>query len=144
MRNSFFVLVSVGVLSACVAADVPEPAGAGASLSIVVTHPDREPIEYVVECSEGVASVTPAVEGVDAVAACAALSDPLVVDRLVGGPRPDLACTQIYGGPDLASVGGVINGEVVDVTIGRTDGCGIADWDDLLADILPPPLGVTS
>jgi len=50
----------------------------------------------------------------------------------------DVACTQIYGGPEEATIKGTIRGEDVDATFTRADGCEIARWDkvkDLLAEV---------
>jgi hypothetical protein len=45
-------------------------------------------------------------------------------------PLPaDVMCTQIYGGPETATVTGVWNGRRVSMTFSRTDGCRIAQWD---------------
>ncbi len=41
------------------------------------------------------------------------------------------ACTELYGGPERARVRGSIGGEPVDVTVTRSDGCGIADYETL-------------
>ena len=49
-----------------------------------------------------------------------------------------VACTQIYGGPEEATIKGTIRGEDVDATFTRSDGCEIARWDkvkDLLAEV---------
>ena len=43
----------------------------------------------------------------------------------------DVACTEIYGGPQLATV----SGSGVDATLSRTNGCEIARWDALRAVI---------
>ncbi len=43
-------------------------------------------------------------------------------------PR-DAACTQVYGGPDIAHVVGKLRGRRVDATFRRTDGCEVARWD---------------
>jgi hypothetical protein len=42
---------------------------------------------------------------------------------------PDVACTQIYGGPATARVRGELRGETVDARFDRTDGCEIERWD---------------
>ena len=39
------------------------------------------------------------------------------------------ACTELYGGPETAHLTGTLEGEPVDVTITRNNGCGIADYD---------------
>lgn len=60
------------------------------------------------------------------------------VRRLVAGRDPDLLCTQIYGGPEVADIAGEIDGQEISATIDRTDGCGIADWD-MLSPLIGPP-----
>jgi hypothetical protein len=39
-----------------------------------------------------------------------------------------IACTQIYGGPELADVTGTYNGKAVDTQFSRGDGCEIERW----------------
>jgi uncharacterized protein YceK len=57
-------------------------------------------------------------------------------------PR-DVACTQIYGGPQMARVVGTIAGKRVWATFSRTDGCQISRWERLSPWLLPAG-GVTS
>jgi hypothetical protein len=45
----------------------------------------------------------------------------------------DTACTQIYGGPEEATIRGTIRGASIDATFKRTDGCEIARWDKVKA-----------
>ncbi len=40
-----------------------------------------------------------------------------------------MACTQIYGGPDVARMRGTLNGRSVRATFTRRDGCQIARWN---------------
>jgi hypothetical protein len=47
------------------------------------------------------------------------------------GKSPDSACTQEFGGPQAAQVEGSVEGEPVDSTFSRADGCEIARWDRL-------------
>jgi hypothetical protein len=56
-------------------------------------------------------------------AACATLSPAKL--RAVS---PNVACTEIYGGPAVARVRGTIDGKPVDVRLDRTNGCEIARW----------------
>jgi len=42
---------------------------------------------------------------------------------------PDVACTDIFGGPQTAEVSGTLRGERIDATFSRADGCEIARWD---------------
>ena len=54
-----------------------------------------------------------------------------------------MACTQIYGGPQMARVVGTIAGRRVWATFNRTDGCQISRWERLSPWLLPAG-GVTS
>ena len=45
----------------------------------------------------------------------------------------DVACTELYGGPEEATIKGTIRGEDVDATFSRTNGCEIARWDAVKA-----------
>ncbi len=70
----------------------------------------------------------------DAAQACADLTEaqepfaPLPADR---------SCTEIFGGPQSATVSGTHRGEPVRLELSRADGCLIAQWDSLGA-VLPP------
>lgn len=46
---------------------------------------------------------------------------------------PSLACTEIYGGPQTATVTGTVNGAAVDASFSRANGCEIARWEALVA-----------
>jgi Subtilisin inhibitor-like len=60
-------------------------------------------------------------------AACAALAD---IDPTVFEPvPPNQACTQIFGGPETATVQGTWDGEPLDASFARNNGCEIARWD---------------
>ncbi|MFW5899068.1 MAG: SSI family serine proteinase inhibitor [Jiangellaceae bacterium] len=65
-------------------------------------------------------------------AACASLAeaDPGVFDPV----PPDQACTQIYGGPETATVTGELRGERLMAEFARNNGCEINRWD-ALADV---------
>lgn len=56
-------------------------------------------------------------------------------------PPADQICTEQYGGPQTATITGRWQGEPVDVSLSRTDGCGISRWD-ALSPLLPVPVGV--
>lgn len=51
-------------------------------------------------------------------------------------PR-DAICTQIYGGPQIARVIGVVEGKRVWATFSRTNGCHISRWNRLFPWLLP-------
>lgn len=148
VRHIGWLVIIAGVLAACgdAGSNGDDPIGGPypvAELSVVVEHPDRDTIEYRVTCLGDTATVTPEEVEVDDQAACLALADANVVTRLVEGPPTDQICTEQYGGPDVATITGNIDDQPVDTTVDRTNGCGISDWDDLLADLLPPAVGVT-
>ncbi len=46
-------------------------------------------------------------------------------------PRKGRACTDLYGGPDVATVSGVWRGRQVQASFSRVDGCEISRWDAL-------------
>ena len=48
----------------------------------------------------------------------------------------DKACTQIYGGPETATISGTWQGQRVMSTFARNDGCQISRWK-LMAGLLP-------
>jgi hypothetical protein len=53
---------------------------------------------------------------------------------------PETACTEIYGGPDVVTVEGTIEGEPIDTELTRTNGCEIERFDRfarLLAILFP-------
>lgn len=124
-------------------ADPPDdpPLGGGpypiADLTVTYEHPDVGTIEYQIVCLGDTATLLGDVDGVNDQAACLALAGTEVQTRLIDGPQ-DGMCTQQYGGPETARFVGTIDDQPVDTTVNRSDGCGISDWDQLLADLLPP------
>ena len=126
---------------------LPEvPLGAGpypvATLDITITHPDADDVAYTITCLGDTATVTGDVD-LDEGQACTDLAEAAVRVRLLEGVPDGQMCTQLYGGPDVAHIVGTYDGESVDTSIDRTNGCGIGDWDQLLANVLPGALGVT-
>ncbi len=70
----------------------------------------------------------------DPAAACRLLDE---LDHPFAPLAPDRACTEIYGGPQTATVTGTFRGSPVHAEFRRTDGCEIARWDayvDLLVE----------
>lgn len=61
----------------------------------------------------------------DAAAACTKLGE--IDDPFAPVPK-DTACTQIYGGPEIASVSGTFNGQPIDTQFSRGDGCELERW----------------
>jgi hypothetical protein len=50
-------------------------------------------------------------------------------DALAGEPDGRQMCTQLYGGPEVATVTGTLEEQTIDVTFSREDGCAIARFD---------------
>jgi hypothetical protein len=77
----------------------------------------------------------------DTSAACAVLAglDPTVFDPV----DPNQMCTQIYGGPETATVRGTWDGEPLDASFARNNGCEIARWDAIKA-MFGPAFGTAS
>lgn len=104
------------------------PGAGNAELSIMVKPAESDPaLNYTLVCKDGV----PAAESSHptAAAACTALkTNPAALSP---APRAaDQACTQQYGGPQQATVTGMVDGTPVDASFGRRDGCEISQWND--------------
>jgi Subtilisin inhibitor-like len=129
--RSIAVAVLVGVIAVGAAA-----AGAQPDISLKLAYWEKglpsagaEPITWTLRC--GPAGGTLPRPGI----ACS---------RLLAGGRDlftpvadDAICTQIYGGPQIARVVGVVEGRRVWATFSRTNGCHIARWDKLAPWLLP-------
>lgn len=50
---------------------------------------------------------------------------------------PDIVCTQIYGGPQMARITGVVDGKRVWATFQRRNSCEIGRWNGLSPWLLP-------
>lgn len=114
----------------------PSGPGAGnAELAIMVKPSANEPaVNYTLVCRDGVPTAEskhPKPE-----AACAALKNNAAL------LSPDTkntaqACTEQYGGPQQATVTGIVDSTPVDVMFARTNGCEIGAWNaaqDVLGD----------
>ena len=126
MRRAALVLLPLA-LTACAGGGSGGPAPAPPAEDALVVELDRgdgtEPERYTLRCADPAAGDLP-----DPAAACATLRglvDPFA--PLAG----DVACTEIYGGPQTARVTGRWAGAAVDLALARTDGCRIGQWDRL-------------
>ena len=61
--------------------------------------------------------------------ACAALA--AAWPSAFGPVAKDMLCTEIYGGPETATVSGTIGGKPVDAHFKRNNGCEIHRWDQV-------------
>jgi hypothetical protein len=102
------------------------PGAGNAELAIMVRPSATEPaVNYTLVCRDGV----PAAESKHpkADAACAALKN----NAALLSPAPkdaQRACTEQYGGPQTATVTGIVDDTPVDATFARTNGCEIGAW----------------
>jgi len=83
-----------------------------------------EPVTWTLTCAGTAVGTHPA--AADACAHLAGTAEPFA-------PLPgDVACTEQYGGPQSAHIGGVWGGDRVDLEVTRVDGCRIGQWDGLV------------
>jgi Subtilisin inhibitor-like len=113
----FVLLVATGCMSRSTSeGGESEPT----SLEISVTPGGEAPTKvWTLHCPEG--GTLP-----DAGGACSKLES--LDDPFAPVPK-DVACTQIYGGPQEADVRGLVRGRPVQAHFDRGNGCEIARWD---------------
>ena len=111
--------------------------GLDARLTVRYTDGERA-LRATLECAGRRSRATGFLERRRARTLCSRLSRlrPVLVDA----PPRDRACTQVYGGPDRATITGRLAGRRVRRRFARTDGCQIADWNRA-QPILPRPAG---
>jgi hypothetical protein len=123
-------------------AETDLPLGAGpypiADVSVTVDLGDGTTTSYRLACLGDTATFTGESGSLDAPAACLALNEAEARDRLLTDQHLDRVCTEIFGGPETATVTGRLDDQPIDTTIDRANGCGIDDWDRLLQPLLPP------
>ena len=94
---------------------------------------------YRLACLGDTATLTGDSVALSADSMCLTLNDDSARTRLIEGFPDKMACTMQYGGPELAGITGTLDGQPVDTTVDRTNGCGIAEWTGLLGHLLPSP-----
>ena len=127
MRRLGLGLLVAAALAGCGSDEATQAGGPTGELASLVVTVDRDgargggkPIVLKVECAKPTDS-----------AACGAAAGVSPADLQKTGS--DVACTQIYGGPEEASIKGTIRGEPVNATFTRTDGCEIERWESVRA-----------
>lgn len=103
------------------------PGQGNAELAItVVPSQGAAELDYTLVCSSG----TPAAESShpNAAAACSALkATPGILSP--AEPATSRPCTQQYGGPQKATVTGMVDGVAVESSFARSNGCEISAWE---------------
>ena len=108
-------------------------AAAGTSLTIVVTAAeDVAPSTYELTCDPAGGDHPQPAQACDAIATAG-----VVVFEPVPG---DQMCTQVFGGPQTATVTGTYEGTPVDASFSRQNGCEIDRWEQLGATFFNVPL----
>jgi hypothetical protein len=102
-----------------------------------MAEPTEVPFSGSVDCGGDTPSGTGTLAA-NATEICARLiADEEKLEQLAGDD-PGRICTEIYGGPQHARITGTIVGAPVDISVARTDGCGIAEWEQLEWLLGPP------
>lgn len=100
--------------------DVPE----GTALTIEVTLDEgAEPTTYTLTCDPAGGDHPQARQACDVLESVGA--------DVFKAVSKDQACTELYGGPQVATVKGSYDGMKVDATFNRTNGCEIDRWEQL-------------
>lgn len=120
------------------AAPLPSGPGQGnAELAIMIKPSDTAAAtNFTLVCQNGLAAVES--QHPNAAAACIAIkNNPAILSPVPAGKKQ--VCTQqakvadaqpaIYGGPQVATVTGVVDGQPVQVSFSQKDGCEIAAWN---------------
>jgi hypothetical protein len=117
----------------------PPPAPAATSLNVTVTGQGGQTRAGTLTCGDAATGTGFLADPATAEAACTLVrTNQEARQRLIEGRDPGQMCTMIYGGPEVAQAQGQLDGQPVDQSIDRTDGCGVADWE-LLTPLLGPP-----
>jgi hypothetical protein len=108
-------------LAACGEDGTPAAGGDGKLATLVIRVDDdgdgpNAPRELKLDCDAPTDS-----------AACGAAAGTSAAD--LAPTEEGTACTQLFGGPETASIKGTIRGDEVDATFSRRDGCEIARWE---------------
>ena len=109
--------------------DSPDPSAGPTDLTIVHDDGAGQRTTWTLTCDPA-GGTHP-----DPEAACAALVGN--GDRALPPKRKDVVCSQVYGGPQTATIQGTWQGRTVRSSFSRTDGCEISRWDQLKG-LLPP------
>jgi hypothetical protein len=104
----------------------PSEARPGPATELTITlwpeGPDGESVQATLTC-DPVGGTHPSPEE-----ACAVLAAESATELLAPVPA-DAACTMIFGGPEQATVVGVLDGAEVDAAFERSNGCELDRWD---------------
>ncbi len=103
------------------------PGTGNAVLAITLRPSDSEPpVHYTLTCTNGVPA--PGSQLRTAEAACALIkNNPTLLEPRAR--KTNQSCTEQYGGPQQATVTGLLDQKSVSASFSRTDGCAIEAWN---------------
>ncbi|WP_223148702.1 SSI family serine proteinase inhibitor [Aeromicrobium ginsengisoli] len=136
MPRALLVLVAVlaATLSACgkdAASDSSSSAGTALTITVVASE-GADSQTYELRCDPAGGDHPQPAE------ACAALDT--AGAKVFEPVAKDQMCTELYGGPQTATVTGTYDGDKVDATFRRTNGCEIDRWEQLGTTFFNVPL----
>ena len=119
MRSLVPALIAVALFGSACGTDDPSPASSGSSkladLTITVDHGSGAAKTLELTCDAPTDSDV-----------CGAAAGVSAADL---APTPgNTACTQLFGGPETATIKGTIRGDAVNASFSRSDGCEIERW----------------
>jgi subtilisin inhibitor-like len=126
-----YAVVAATVLAGCGDADPASEPGAGPPATVSPAAQTQLTVEVKksAKAAPRTWSLTcdpPAGSHPRAAAACAALAQR---PGLLKPPPKDQACTQIYGGPQVATISGIWQSKPVTVKFTRMNGCELTRWN---------------
>jgi len=125
-------VVLVATLSAC-GKDAESSSSDATDLTItVVADEGADPQTYELKCDP------PGGDHPQPAQACKALD--AAGAKVFEPVAKDQACTQLYGGPQTATVKGTYRGDDIDADFARTNGCEIDRWEQLGTTFFNVPL----
>ena len=125
-------VVVVATLSAC-GKDAESSSSGATDLTItVVADEGADPQTYELKCDP------PGGDHPQPAQACKALD--AAGAKVFEPVAKDQACTQLYGGPQTATVKGTYKGDDIDAEFARTNGCEIDRWEQLGTTFFNVPL----
>jgi hypothetical protein len=135
VRSRAVALLVLGLLVAagCGKDADGDSGSSGTSLTItVVADEGADPRTYELECDPAGGDHPQPEQACKALQAAGA--------DVLGPIAEDQACTDIYGGPQTATVTGTYEGEAVDAELNRANGCEIDRWERLGTTFFDLPL----
>jgi hypothetical protein len=130
MRALVVLLVAAVALTACAAGSAGSPGATALKVTYWENGRDGSaPVVWTLRCDPARGTLPRPVR------ACRRLA--------AGGPKlfapvpPDTACTEIYGGPQVARVVGIVQGTRIWTTFTRVNGCEIERWNRVSPWLLP-------